>query len=290
MPPEQLRENVTAVAAAVPTLPVASVDVHGGAIAADNGRGVVGFEDEPRGGHVMRGEIPSDVPRGAHVMKDDPLLAIEQRAVHAAKGPALALPDLSTFTPESSPVADGVSDLAPAVELCAATSVHRGAHTRTRRARPRKGQGAHKAASRRWGLVPVAGTAGALVVGLGGGGAFAFFSGGPGTGHVTTGSPVTLTAVATTGPADLLPGDAGAVYFNVHNTDSFGATFDQVSPGATVVSDNTGLCPSSDVSIAPTLPYTFSPAITVSPGGTAVNQSIAGLVQLAPGAPARVRA
>ena len=120
-PPEQLREDVTGVVAAVPALPVASVDVHGGTITPDNGRGVVGFEDEPRGGHVMRGEIPSDVPRGAHVMKDDPLLAIERRAVHAAKGPALALPDLSTFTPESSPVAVGVSDLAPAIELSAAS-------------------------------------------------------------------------------------------------------------------------------------------------------------------------
>ena len=84
--------------------------------------------------------------------------------------------------------------------------------------------GAPNSASRRWRLVPVAGAAGALVVGLGGGAAFAFFSGGPGTGDVATGSPVTLDAVATTGPADLLPGDAGAVSFTVHNPNAFGAT------------------------------------------------------------------
>ena len=123
------------------------------------------------------------------------------------------------------------------------------------------------------------------MAGLGGGAAFAFFSGGPATGHVSTGSPVTLDAVATTGSADLLPGDAGAVYFTVHNANPFSATFAQVDSGATVVSDNTGLCPSSDVSIAQTLPYTFSPAIAVSPGGTSGSRSISGLVELAANAP-----
>jgi hypothetical protein len=215
--------------------------------------GAAGLVGEPRGDHVMRGHVLTDVPQGAHVKKGDPLLVLEQRALHAMKGEGPVTPDPST--------------------------------PRERRARRTSRQGAHKAMSRRWGLVPVAGAAGALAVGLGGGGAFAFFSSGPGTGDAPTGSAVTLKAVATTGPADLLPGDAGAVYFTVHNTDSFGATFDQVAPGATVVSDNTALCPSSEASIAQTLPYSFSPAITVSPGGTSGSQSIAGLVELAPNAP-----
>jgi len=97
--------------------------------------------------------------------------------------------------------------------------------------------------------------------------------------------PVTIAVTATTGTADLLPGAAGAVYFTLHNTDSSGATFDQVAPGATVVSDNTGLCASSYVSIAQTLPYTIPTAMTVSPGATSGVQSIASLVKLASNAP-----
>lgn len=260
---------------------------------ADSEGQLVRFELE-RGEHVMKGQIPTDAPRGAHVKGDDRYLSVERRALHAPveqralhvmKGQDLATPDLSTFTSVSAPVADDdVSHSASAVEVGVATSVRSAAHARKRKTRPVR-QGAHRPTSRRWGLVPVAGAAGALVVGLGGGAAFAFFSGGPGTGLVSTGTPVTLDAVATTGPADLLPGDAGAVSFTVHNANPFGATFAQVAGGATVVSDNTGLCPSTDVSIAPTLPYTLSPPITVSPGSTSGSQSIPSFVELAPNAP-----
>jgi hypothetical protein len=75
-------------------------------------------------------------------------------------------------------------------------------------------------ASRRWRLVPVAGAAGALVVALGGGAAFAYFmshAAGSGTGHTATGSPVAIPSVGTAGTADLLPGRAGAAYFTLHN-------------------------------------------------------------------------
>jgi hypothetical protein len=242
--------------------------------------------EEPRGAHVMKGEAPRVEPRGDHVMKGDPFLSVERRALHAIKAEGLSTPELSTFTPEAAPVVCGTPN--PAVNAGTRTPERKAAHALTRKARPTKRQGAHTTASRRWGLVPVAGAAGALAVGLGGGGAFAFFMGhssGSGTGHTTTGRPVTVAVTATTGAADLLPGRAGTAYFILHNTNSFGVTFDQVAPGATVVSENTGLCANSYVSIAQTLPYSFSPAVTVSPGGTSGIQSIASIVKLAPNAP-----
>ena len=109
--------------------------------------------------------------------------------------------------------------------------------------------------------------------------------GGSGSGQAAAGGPVDVLVAATTGNADLLPGRAGAAYFTLHNTASSSPTFDQVVPGARAVSDNTGLCASSYVSLAQTLPYSFSPAITVSPGGTSGTQSIPALVKLAPNAP-----
>ena len=125
------------------------------------------------------------------------------------------------------------------------------------------------------------------MAGLAGGGAFAYFTTSPSSGSsdAVTGTAVTVNAVATTGTADLLPGRTGTVYFDLHNTNSVGGTFDQVLPGATVVSDNPGLSASSNISIAPALPYTFSPPITVTPGSTSESQPIAGLVTLAGDAP-----
>ena len=154
-----------------------------------------------------------------------------------------------------------------------------------RTARSANRHGVHAWPRLRWGLAPAAGAVGAAAVGLGGGVAYAFFTGGPGTSDAATGTPVTIKAIGATGTADLLPGRAGAVSFVLHNPNLFGATFGQVAPGATVVSDNTGLCPSSYVSIAQTLPYTMPTGVTVSPGGTSGTQSIANLVALAPNAP-----
>jgi hypothetical protein len=217
-------------------------------------------------------------------MKGDPLLSVERRALHAKAAKPLATPELSTFTPEAALAVCGAPN--PAVKAGARTPERKAGRAVTRAARTTKRQGAHATVNRRWGLVPVAGAAGALVVGLGGGGAFAFITThGSGAGHTTTGSLVTVQAIATTGTADLLPGRGGAAYFTLHNTDPIGATFDEVAPGATVVSDNTGLCASSYVSIAQTLPYSLPTAVTVSPGGTSGIQSIANLVKLAPNAP-----
>jgi len=241
-------------------------------------------EDEPGGAHVMKGEAPTDRPRGAHVMKEDPLLSVERRAVHAMKVEVLPTTDVSTSTPEATPLVSAASDLAITAE--APTTRRRAARALKRAHRTTKRQGAHTLASRRWRVIPVAGAAGALAVGLGAGTAFAYLTThGSGSGQTVAGSPVTIAVTATTGTADLLPGATGAVYFTLHNTDSSGATFDQVAPGATVVSDNTGLCASSYVSIAQTLPYTIPTAMTVSPGATSGVQSIASLVKLASNAP-----
>jgi hypothetical protein len=139
---------------------------------------------------------------------------------------------------------------------------------------------------RRWVVKPLALAALTLSLGLGGGTAWAYFSAtGSGTGHAKTGSPVALTITATSGAADLLPGGTGAAYFTVTNPNPFGATFTQVATGATVVSNNTSACPSANVSIAPTLPHTFSPAVTVAANSTSGTKSITNLVALASAAP-----
>lgn len=139
---------------------------------------------------------------------------------------------------------------------------------------------------RRWVGKPLALSALALSLGVGGGTAWAYFtSTGSGTGHATVGSPVSLTITATSGTADLLPGGTGAVYFTLTNNNPFGVTFTQVATGATVVSTNIVACPSANVSISPALPYTFTPAVTVSANTTSGTKSIANLVALANTAP-----
>ena len=35
---------------------------------------IASFEDESRGAHVIKGQVPTDEPRGAHVKKGDPLV------------------------------------------------------------------------------------------------------------------------------------------------------------------------------------------------------------------------
>ncbi len=122
-------------------------------------------------------------------------------------------------------------------------------------------------------------------MGLGGGAAFAYIAGSSASNVALTTSAVTVKAIGTTGSADLLPGRAGATYFTLHNPNSFDVTFDQVAPGATVVSDNTAVCGNNYVSIAQTLPFTIPTAVTVSPGGTSGIESIPDLVKLAPNAP-----
>jgi hypothetical protein len=276
---------------------------------------------EGRAVHARNGRVPDDQPLGAHVMGGDPLLSVEGRAVHARNGrvpsgePAPAnltvgdIPALdcaseagtgSAITIEVLTTTDGrtsPSKAGPQPPISAVTGSRLTAEARTtpsRDARAAKrpalaanGQSARATARRRWRLVPLAGAAGAVAVGLGVGSAVAILvsQGGSGSGQTTAAGPVTVSVAATTGNADLLPGRTGAAYFTLHNTASSSATFDQVVSGARVASDNTGLCASSYVSIAQTLPYSFSPAGAVSPGGTSGLQSIANLVALAPNAP-----
>lgn len=235
-------------------------------------------DEEGRGAHVREGEALTDVARGAHVMKGDPLLSVERRALHALKADALSTTDVGAPPPQTASWPSAAPEpVATGNEVTATTDG----------STPSTGGGAGDSKRRRrWPLVPVAGAAGVLAAGLASGAAFAYFtSTGSGTGHAPTASPVTITVTATTGAADLLPGGTGAAYFTLHNTNPFGVTFNQVAPGTTVTSNNTLACPTSNVSIAPALPYTFSPAVTVSAGGTSGTESIAGLVALSASAP-----
>ena len=276
---------------------------------------------EGRAVHARNGRVPSVQPLGAHVMGGDPLLSVEGRAVHARNGRVpspgpvranLTVGDISALdcasegrpgsaiTIEVLTTTDGSTSLSKAgpqppvsavsdspVTVEAHTTPSRDAHATKRPALASNGQSARATARRRWRLVPLAGAASAVAVGLGVGSAVAILvsHGGSGSGQTTAAGPVDVSVAATTGNADLLPGRTGAAYFTLHNIASSSATFDQVVSGARVVSDSTGLCASSYVSIAQTLPYSFSPALTVSPGGTSGVQSIANLVALAPNAP-----
>jgi hypothetical protein len=126
----------------------------------------------------------------------------------------------------------------------------------------------------------------ATTLGLGGGSAWAYFtSTGSGTGHATTGTPVTVSVNAASGSADLLPGNKGAVYFTLHNTNPIGASFTKVASVSSIVSNDTAHCPSADATVGQTLPYAFSPAVTVGANATSGTQSIANLVQLVNNAP-----
>jgi hypothetical protein len=139
---------------------------------------------------------------------------------------------------------------------------------------------------RRWRFVPIAGAAGAVAAGIGGGTAVAYIvSQGSGSGQTVSSGPVAVAIAATAGSSDLLPGQPGAVSFTLHNPASSEATLTQITPGATIISNNTALCPSSDVSIAPTLPYTLPSPITVGPSATSGTQSLAKFVTLAVDAP-----
>ncbi len=163
------------------------------------------------------------------------------------------------------------------------TATRRGAHTMTRPPRP-VSRSAARTITRRSPAILAAVTS--LVFGLGGGVAYAYFTtNGHGPGAASAGSPVTITVTATTGTADLVPGGSGAAYFTLTNTNSFGATFNTVALGATAVSQNTVSCPSSNITIAQTLPYAFSPPVTVNANTTSASLAILNLVKLSPTAP-----
>lgn len=241
------------------------------------------MRSEPRGAHVMKGHVLTDEPRGAHVNASDPLRSVEERALHATQVESIdALLD-GRLTLAEAPVCD---DSAVAATGVAAPGPRRQDVRNGRRAARRTArQTTPTAGKRRWGLAPVVGAAGGLVLCAGGGAAFAYMAGSSASNDTSTVSAVSIKVAGTTGSADLLPGRAGAAYFTLHNPNSFAVSFDQVASGATVVSDDSGLCASDEVSVAPTLPFNFPTPVTVSPGGTSGTQSIPGLVELAPDAP-----
>ena len=148
------------------------------------------------------------------------------------------------------------------------------------------GKRARVIARRRWRIVPIVGAAGAVVAGIGGGTAVAYIVGQiSGSTQTVSGRPAAVTIAATAASPDLLPGQPGAVSFTLHNPSSTAATLSQIMPGATVISNNTALCPSTDVSIVPALPYSLPTPITVGAGATSGTQSVAKFVSLAPDAP-----
>lgn len=219
-------------------------------------RGTHARESARRGAHVMMGDVLTDEPRGAHVNPSDPFRSVEQRALHAVE-----------------------------VEVTAGEVVPKAIRASRRKVAPTARPGVPGTRKRRWGLAPVVGAASGLALGIGGGAAFAFVANSSASNDASTESAVPVTVVGTTGSADLLPGRPGGASFTVHNPNSFGLTFDQVVPGATVVSDNAALCGSAFVSIAPTLPFTLPTPVTVGPDGTSGTQFVPGLVTLASDAP-----
>ena len=163
------------------------------------------------------------------------------------------------------------------------TTRRRGAHSMQRQRRP---MARSTARSIRRGSQVLLAAIVFLVFGVGGGAAYAYFTTrGAGPGSASAGSPLTIAVTATTGSPDLLPGGTGAAYFTLTNTNSFGATFNTVATGATVVSQNTAACPSSNVSIAQPLPYVYSPSVVVGGSATSAVESIHNLVHLALAAP-----
>jgi hypothetical protein len=158
--------------------------------------------------------------------------------------------------------------------------VSRGRHRRGGSAGHRRGGG------RRWPLASLAGAAALLAAGLASGSAFAYFgSSGTGGGGSFVGAPVAVTLTAVGGGADLLPAGNGALHFTVRNANPFGATFTRVVTAGTPVSTDPAACPSSDLTVVQTLPFTFSPAVSVGADATSGPQAIPDFVQLSPDAP-----
>ena len=129
----------------------------------------------------------------------------------------------------------------------------------------------------------------ALVVGLSGGAAFAYFaSTGSGTGHTTAGSAqaITVTAVSSPGAdSNLYPGGPGvAVHFTVNNPNSYPVSFTGWSGAALsgVVPAGSNTCTMSDFQIA-TSTGAFGPLLTVpanTPSSSGVSGTANGVVEL----------
>jgi hypothetical protein len=106
---------------------------------------------------------------------------------------------------------------------------------------------------------------------------------GTGSGRATATSAQSLTVNATTGTADLYPGQTqGDVYFTITNPNPYGVSFssytstgsftvDAGHPGCTVANSGVSIAPSGAV----------SPAVTAPASGTSGTQSIANIVTMA---------
>lgn len=136
-----------------------------------------------------------------------------------------------------------------------------------------------------WRRAPLLIAVAAVVLGTGLGTAWAFVTAsgsGTKTGRIAT--VVTVTVSAATATTTLLPGGEGPAYFTLKNTNSIAVTFTKVT-AASAVSNTTTKCPTANISIAQTLPYTLSPTLTVAANSTSATKSIANFVKLATTAP-----
>ena len=135
--------------------------------------------------------------RDAHVRAEDPL-AGEIQAAHEMRAVAATESATETFAVEPTKAADSQDSAS---------------------------QAPGKARRRHWGLVPVAGAAAALTAGLGGGGAFAYFTSRVRARVDHAGSPQGITVTAVGLPAadpNLYPGGPGvAVHFTVNNPNPY---------------------------------------------------------------------
>ncbi len=121
---------------------------------------------------------------------------------------------------------------------------------------------------------------------------YAFWSttgSGTGTAGAGTPNPVVISQTGVANPADLVPNGVGAVGVKIDNTVSGGngnAYSVQLTKVNTVsvVSSDTGACPSTNVIANQTLPYTLPAAIVVG-GNASMTATIAALVKMLNTAP-----
>ena len=178
-------------------------------------------ESRRRGTHVRKDDPLLGAARGAHIRRDDPLAAASWE-VHVTEDDALALVlagahvmaddplvvDVVSVPTEIDgalvwePVAEGLPPVEAARAQPDASCGEPVAGGDSVRARARR---------RRWRLVPVVGAVTALVAGLGGGAAFAYFTAsgaGSGNGQATSGRPVTISVDAATGALEPCAGQS----------------------------------------------------------------------------------
>jgi hypothetical protein len=162
----------------------------------------------------------------------------------------------------------------------------RGGHGRgwaLRWARGSKSRGAHVAGrtkARHMPFVPIGIAVVALVLGVGGGSAYAFINSVAfGTATATVGTVVPLQVGDPTPTATLMPGMAGTLYFTVTNTNSRPVTLTTLS----TITPTSSAC-GADLKRAVKLPYTLSEAITVR-AHTSVTMSLPNVVTLTSQAP-----